>query len=106
MAKNGVGENIYLIVLDTGGMRQVFTEDHSPDSFEAWQARVIENLEKKGTHRCTIRVQVEGGYIPRAVLVHAGCYSGCTVSFMTADEIESAKRKAELAQGGHIIRGR
>lgn len=106
MATNVSGENIYLIVMDMGGMRQVFTEDHTTRDFEDWQRHVIEQLQTHGSHKTTIRAQGIGGHETRHVLVHAGAYSACTVSFMTADDIESAKRKAELAQGGHIVRGR
>lgn len=103
--KNNAGENIFLIVVDGGGMRQVFSEDHTPLDFVKWQQMVVDSLMKEGgKYEARIMTMVPGGLEARKVVVTLP--AGGTVTFMTTDDMEAAKRKAELAQGGQIIRGR
>lgn len=101
---SGHGEHVYYIVLDTGNMRQCMVQCHSPKTFEDWQTEVQSSINAKGFYPA--RVKMLDGQARQTMVVAKGA---CTVAFMTREDVENAKRMAQMAQlnqGGGLITAR
>lgn len=95
---SGNGEHVYYIVLDTGNARQCVVQCHSPKPFEEWQTEVHASINSKGFY--VAKVQMLDGQTRQTMVVGKGA---CTLAFMTREDIETAQRMAQMAQGGGVI---
>lgn len=95
MALDNPKRNVFFIVLDTGGMRQVIVEDHSSLDFEQWQRDVIRGLTIEGGYRATV-VSAGEPAIERLSIVTLP--AGGMVAFFTGEDIKRKMKRAEISQ--------
>lgn len=95
------GEHVYFIVVDTGNVRQMMVQCHSPKPFEDWQSEVQASINAKGFYPA--RVHMQNGQVRNTMVIGKGA---CTLAFMTREDVETAQRMAQMAQGGQIVAAR
>lgn len=95
---SGHGEHVYFIVMDTGNVRQVMVQCHSPHTFDNWQIEVRNAIAKEGFYLAPVKMM--DGNTRTTMVIPKGA---CTLGFMTREDIETAKRMAQAAQGSSIL---
>lgn len=101
---SGHGEHVYYIVMDTGNARQCVVQCHSPHTFDNWQAGVRNDIATDGFYLA--KVKMMDGKERTTMVVPRGA---CTLAFMTREDVDNAKRMAQMAQlnqGGGLITAR